>query len=279
MGEENELAHQVLDLTGERTPIAALIRDAIRRRHLLPMLAARDFRGRYRGSALGIVWAVLLPIFQGTILAVVFSHLVRIKTTTNYAAFVLVGMMTWTYLTSSVQLSATSITTQSDVASRIYFPRIYLSGMAVLSNAPALFIGLLTVVPIAAVLGVDPTWRLVGLPAAVLLSVMIGYSVGAPLALLNVYYRDVQYLVTAALQAMLYLSPVIYPMTKLGHYKDLLALNPATGPIELSRWSFNSNSGDPLALPVLASLAWVVLLTLLTAVTYSRHERLACDRL
>ncbi|HVT66048.1 MAG TPA: ABC transporter permease [Mycobacteriales bacterium] len=274
-----ESSQTVLDLAGDRTPIRALVRDIVRRRHLLPMLASRDFRARYRSSKLGITWAILLPLFQGTILAIVFSHLVRIQTTTNYAAFVMVGMMTWTYLTSSVSLSATSITDQSDIASRVYFPRIFLSGMAVLANAPALFIGLVLVIPIAAILGVNPTWHLVTLPLAVLLSLLVGYAFGAPLALLNVYFRDVRYLIIAALQALLYLSPVIYPMTRLHHHMNLLAINPATGPIELARWSFNANNNDPLLVPILGSLVWIVGLAVVTAVSYSKHERLACDRL
>jgi lipopolysaccharide transport system permease protein len=275
----DEPAHNVLDLSGERTPIRALVSDAVRRRHLLPMLASRDFRARYRSSTLGIAWAVLLPLFQGTILAIVFSKLVRITTTTNYAAFVMVGMMTWTYLTVSVQLSASSITDQAPVAGRVYFPRIFLSGMAVLANAPALFIGLLIVIPISWMLGVTPTWRLVGIPLAVLLSVALGYAFGAPLALLNVYFRDVRYLIVAALQALMYVAPVIYPMTRLHHHMNLLAINPATGVLEVARWSFNANSGDPLLVPVLATLGWIVGLTFITLIAYSKHERLACDRL
>jgi lipopolysaccharide transport system permease protein len=269
----------VLDLTGERTPVRALVNDAIRRRHLLPMLAGRDFRARYRSSTLGIAWAVLLPIFQGTILAVVFSHFVRIQTATNYAAFVMTGMMVWTYLSATVMLSATSITDQSDIAGRVYFPRIFLSGMAVMSNAPALFTGLVVVIPITAVLGVDPTWRLLVMPLGVLLAVAISYAVGAPLALLNVYFRDVRYFVTACLQALMYLSPVIYPLTRVNHHRELLAINPAVGPIELVRWSFDANSNDPLLIPVISTVAWIVVLSIVTVFAYSKYERLACDRL
>jgi lipopolysaccharide transport system permease protein len=269
----------VLELTGERTPVRLLVRDLIRRRHLLPMLASRDFRARYRSASLGTAWAVLLPLFQGTVLAIVFSQLVRISTRTNYAAFVMVGMMSWTYLTSSVQLSASSIVDQSDVAGRVYFPRLFLPGMAVLSNAPALAIGLLTVIPISLILGVDPTPRLFALPLAVGLAIVVAYSFGAPLALLNVYYRDVRYLLIAALQALMYGSPVIYPLSMLGHLRNLMAINPATGVIELSRWSFNANNGDPLMVPILGSIGWVVILAFVTAFAYSKHERLACDRL
>jgi lipopolysaccharide transport system permease protein len=272
-------AATVLDLTGERTPIRALVDDAIRRRHLLPMLASRDFRARYRSSTLGIAWAVLLPIFQGTILAVVFTHFVRIQTTTNYAAFVMTGMMVWSYLTATVQLSATSIIDQSDIAGRVYFPRIFLSGMAVLANAPALFIGLVVVIPIADLLGVAPTWRLIVMPLGVLLAVAISYTVGAPLALLNVYFRDVRYFIVAVLQALMYLSPVIYPLSRLHHHRDLLAINPAVGPIEVVRWSFNANSNDPILTPVISTLAWIVVLSVVTVLAYSKFERLACDRL
>jgi lipopolysaccharide transport system permease protein len=270
---------RVLELTGERTPIPLLVGDMIRRRNLLPMLASRDFRARYRSASLGTIWAVLLPLFQGTILAIVFSQLVRINTTTNYAAFVMVGMMSWTYLSSSVLLSATSIVDQSNVAGRVYFPRIFLPGMAVLANAPALAIGLVIVIPISTLLGVSPTPRLFALPLAVLLAVVVAYSFGAPLALLNVYFRDVQYLLVAALQALLYGSPVIYPLSRIGHLRDLMAINPATGVIELARWSFNANNGDPLLVPILGSLGWVVLLAGITLAAYSKHERLACDRL
>jgi lipopolysaccharide transport system permease protein len=276
---ESEASGQVLELTGERTPVRLLVSDLIRRRHLLPMLASRDFRARYRSASLGTAWAVLLPLFQGTVLAIVFSQLVRIQTRTNYAAFVMVGMMSWTYLTSSVQLSASSIVDQSDVAGRVYFPRLFLPGMAVLANTPALAIGLVIVVPLSVILGVDPTPRLFALPLAVVLAVLVAYAFGAPLALLNVYFRDVRYLLIAALQALMYGSPVIYPLSQLGHLRELMAINPATGVIELSRWSFNANNGDPLMIPILGSVGWVLILTVVTLVSYSKHERLACDRL
>ena len=269
----------VLDLTGDRTPVRELVREIRRRWTLLPMLAARDFRGRYRSAALGIAWAVLTPLFQGLILAFVFSHVVRIHTRTNYAAFVITGTMTWSYLTSTVSTASTSIVDQAGVAGRVYFPRVFLPGQAVLSNSPALVINLLIAVLITTILGVHPTWRLVVLPAAIALAILIAYAVSAPLALLNVYFRDVRYLIGTILQVMIYATPVIYPLTKLGQYKDLMAINPACGVIELARWSFNANNGDPLLIPVLGTVGWIVILVFVSIAAYSKHERLACDRL
>jgi lipopolysaccharide transport system permease protein len=269
-----------LDLTGERTPLGALLGDLRRRRHLLLMLANRDFKAKYRSTNLGLAWAVALPLIQGTILALVFTHVVKINANTpSYPVFVLAGMATWVYLSSSVQAATTSIIDQSDIAGRIYFPRLFLPGMGVLAAAPGLLISLVLIVPIAATLHVAPSWHIIALPGAWLLAIWTVYAVGAPLAMLNVYFRDVKYFVVAALQALLYGSPIIYPLERLGDYKWILYLNPASGVIELMRWSFGVNGTDPLLLPVVGTLAWVVALTGVTVIVYARYERLACDRL
>ncbi|HVX68599.1 MAG TPA: ABC transporter permease [Mycobacteriales bacterium] len=270
----------VLDLTGERTPISVLLRDLRRQRHLLVMLANRDFKAKYRSTNLGLVWAVLLPLIQGTVLALVFTHVVHIQArTASYPVFVLAGMATWTYLSSSVQSATTSILDQSDIAGRIYFPRMFLPGVAILAAAPGLLASLIVVIPISVVLGVTPTWHFVALPLGWLLAVVTVYAIGAPLALLNVYFRDVKYFVVAALQALLYGSPVIYPLDLLGDYKAILYANPASGIIELVRWSFDVNGKDPVLAPLAGTAVWIIVMTGVTVIAYARQERLACDRL
>jgi lipopolysaccharide transport system permease protein len=270
----------VLDLTGERTPLGALLRDIRSRAHLLVMLANRDFKAKYRSTNLGLAWAVALPLIQGTILALVFTHVVKINANTaSYPVFVLAGMTTWTYLSSSVQSATTSIIDQADIAGRIYFPRLYLPGVGVLASAPGLLISLVLIIPIEAILDITPSWHLVALPAAWLLAIWTVYAVGAPLAMLNVYFRDVKYFVVAALQALLYGSPIIYPLELLGDYEWILYINPASGVIELMRWSFGVNGSDPLLLPLIGTFTWIVTLTGVTLFVYARYERLACDRL
>jgi lipopolysaccharide transport system permease protein len=271
----------VLDLTGERTPVAALVGDLVRRAGLLQMLALRDFKSRYRSTRLGLVWAVLLPLIQGSILAIVFTHLVRVKTSSNYPVFVMVGMMTWTYLTTAVNNATTSIVDLADIAGKIYFPRLFLPGMAVLAGLPGLLSGLVVIIPIGAVLGVAPTWHLVALPLVAVLAAATAYTVGALLALLNVYFRDVKYFVLALLQALLYASPIIYPLSLVPSHKlrIVMSLNPGTGVIELARWCFVANGTDPLAEPLLCSAISVIVLSFGAVLAYSKYERLACDRL
>jgi lipopolysaccharide transport system permease protein len=271
----------VLDLTGERTPVSALVGDYVRRISLLRMLAARDFRSRYRSTRLGLVWALLMPLIQGSILAVVFTHLVRVHTDTSYPVFVLVGMTTWTYVTTAVNNATTSIVDQSDIAGKVYFPRLFLPGMPVLAGVPSLVAGLLVIIPIGAILGADPTWHLVAFPLVPVLAVSVTYAAGSLLALLNVYFRDIKYFVIAALQALLYASPIIYPMSLIHNHtlRIVISLNPGAGVIELARWSFSANGTDPLAVPVLSAVVAAVVLSICSVFAYSKFERLACDRL
>lgn len=268
-----------LVLTGERTAVSDLLRDLGRRRTLLPMLAARDFRARYRSSTLGLAWAVLLPLLQGAVLAVVFTHFVRVRTAAHYPVFVLVGMTTWTYMTVVVQTATTSIVDQADIAGRVYFPRLFLPGMSALAGVPGLFAGLIIIIPLAAGFGSDPTWHLIGIPVVCVLAFMLTYSAGAVLALANVYFRDVRYFIVAMLQALMYLCPIIYPLSLIHRHADLLALNPATGVIEFARWTFAVNGTDAVLLPMIATLSWIAVLIAVALLAFSRHERRACDRL
>jgi lipopolysaccharide transport system permease protein len=271
----------VLELTGDHTSIRELVGDYKRQISLLRMLAERDFRSRYRSTRLGLVWAVLLPLIQGSILAFVFTHIVKVATTANYPVFVLVGMTTWTYLTTSVNNATTSIVDQADIAGRVYFPRLYLPGMPVFAGVPSLLSGLVVIVPIGAMLGDDPSWHICLLPLVAVAASLPAYAVGSLLALLNVYFRDIKYFVLALLQAMLYASPIIYPL-KLIHNHELhilASLNPGCGAIELARWTFHANGSDPLALPLISAGISTVVLSTCAVLVYSRFERLACDRL
>ncbi len=85
-------ASAVLELSGESTPVSDLLRGVARSWRLLPMLAKQDYVARYRSAALGLLWSVFLPLLQGAVLAVVFTHVVRVRTDTpSYAVFVLAG--------------------------------------------------------------------------------------------------------------------------------------------------------------------------------------------
>src|SRR5487761_2591048 len=198
-------ASAVLELSGESTPVSDLLRGVARSWRLLPMLAKQDYMARYRSAALGLLWSVFLPLLQGAVLAVVFTHVVRVRTDTpSYAVFVLAGMTAWAYLSTSWSLGSTSIVDSSAIASRVYFPRLLLPAVA---------------------------------PTANLIGYVLVIALNAVCALLHVYFRDVRYLVSALLLVLFYATPVIYPLSFThGILRAVVLVNPGTGVVQLTRF-------------------------------------------
>ena len=114
------------ELRGSRTTVRHLVRDIWRSRELLVTLARKDFFVRFRRTSFGVLWAVGLPLVQASVLAVVFTRVVRIETGGNYGIYVFSGMLPWTFLSGTVTMGSTSIVDGSALATKIYFPRALL---------------------------------------------------------------------------------------------------------------------------------------------------------
>lgn len=267
----------VLELDGRPTPVRVLLGDLVRARGLLVMLARQDFAARYRSAVLGLGWTVLLPLLQGAVLALVFTHVVRVRTTEPYAGFVLVGMATWGYVNAALSAASTSIVDGGALATKVYFPRLVLPSVAPTSGLVGFALSLLIAVVISIALSA-PHWQLVLLPVAMALAFVLVTALSAVTALLHVWFRDVRYLVTALLLIAFYATPVIYPLALAHGLRPFVIANPATGLVQLTRWCVFGRA-DSLGPSVAVTLAWTVVLLLLAVWSYARHERTACDRL
>jgi lipopolysaccharide transport system permease protein len=268
----------VLELDGSATPPAVLLRDAVRHRGLLLVLARQDFAARYRSAALGLAWTVLLPLLQGTVLAVVFTKVVRVHTDVGYVGFVLVGMATWGYLNGALTAGSTSVVDGGALATKVYFPRLILPAVPATSGLAGYGISLLVAVGVALVQTGAVHPQLVLLPLVMALALVLVVALSAVTALLHVWFRDVRYLVTAVLLVAFYGTPVIYPLSLAHGLRPFVVANPATGLVQLSRWCVFGRADDLLAATAV-TVVWTVALVALTVVAYSRHDRNACDRL
>lgn len=275
----------VLELDGERTRIRVLLRDLWGHRDLLAMLARQEYRSRYRSASLGLMWAVMLPLLQGLVIAVVFSRLVGGGLTSTYVPYVVAGVTAYGYLSSSLTASSTAIVDNAAIAGRIYFPRLVLPAIAPTANLPGLAIstGLALVVTLLA--GGGPGWWLLLAPTTAALAWALVTSAGALLSMLHVYSRDVRYLVQAGMLVLFYATPVIYFLKGTGGVKALpeglvpyVLANPLTGVVQLNRLALTGEAAY-VGTAVLVTLGWVVVLTALSLVLYGRRERVACDRL
>jgi lipopolysaccharide transport system permease protein len=275
----------VLDLTGERTPVSVLLRDLWVHRDLVTMLARQDYRSRYRSASLGLLWAIALPLLQGVVIAVVFSHLTGGGLTKVYVPYVICGVTAYGYVSSSLTASSTSIVDNAAIAGRIYFPRLVLPTVAPTANLPGLAISLGLVLVVSLATGGRPGLWLLLTPAAVALAWLLVVSAGSLLSMMHVYSRDIRYIVQAGMLVLFYGTPVIYflePVQGIRALPDRLVpfvlANPVTGVVQLVRQCFTGQAAY-LGAALAVTAGWIVVLLVLTLLSYSRRERVACDRL
>ncbi len=266
------------ELKGEKTKLRALLADLWRARVLIQMLAKKDFLVRYRRASFGLLWAVGLPLVQATVVAVVLGRFVRFQTEVSYTVFSLAGMLPWTFFSSSLALATSSIVEGSDLATRVYFPRAVLPIVASWAGLRGYVPSLGVLIAFAAIFKAPLGVHLLLLAPAtfLMLSLTVGFSL--LFAALQVYFRDMRFIVQASILGWFWVSGVVYPMTALGGLRRWFELNPVVGVIELSRASLQTASPD-WGRPVIISACWVAALVVISLPLYRRYDRVFVDLL
>jgi ABC-type polysaccharide/polyol phosphate export permease len=200
-----------------------------RHREVLWLLARSDFHVRYKRASLGVLWAVVVPATQAASLAFVFSYFVKVKHGYNYAAFAAAAVLAWGYLSATVGIGSTAIVDGSGLTDKVWFPRSLLVFVPCLANLPGFLISVLLFLPVIPLLGGDIGGHTLLLVPAVVLLVAFCTALSLVLAALHVYFRDVKYLVQAALLVLFYLTPVAYPQRSLKGIAPWMDFNPLTG--------------------------------------------------
>jgi ABC-type polysaccharide/polyol phosphate export permease len=244
------------------------------------MLARRDFFVRYRRARLGLAWAVVVPLSQALVLALVIGRIARINPPGDvpFVLFVLAGMVAWTFLSTGFGPGATAIADSAGLTTKIYFPRAVLPLVTVASAGLTLALNLVLLLVMCPFFGLIPTWRLLLLPAAILLLVTLLSALSLVLSAVHVHVRDVRYLLEAASRALFYATPVFYPLERVGGLRDVLAVNPLTGATELFRAA--TVGADSGWLPSLWwSIGWTVVLLVVGLELHRRLDRTFSDLL
>ncbi|KGO35717.1 phosphate ABC transporter permease [Desulfobulbus sp. Tol-SR] len=231
-----------------------------RYRELLFFLTWRDILVRYKQTVLGVAWSVLQPVFMMVIFTVIFGRLAKIDSEgLPYAVYVYAGLLPWTFFSNAVSLSGLSLVNQQALLTKIYFPRLFVPTSIVGAGLVDLAISFLVYGVILAVYGIVPSAGIMWLPLLVVLTVLATLGFGYTLAALTVSYRDFRFLVPFMMQAMMYISPVVYPVTLVPErYHWLLALNPMTGIIGAFRSAVLGTPWNPTTL-IVSTLVTLVL--------------------
>lgn len=250
-------------------------RDLWRYRDLFYFLAWRDLLVRYKQTAIGVLWAVLRPLLTMMIFVVIFSRVAGLASEDMpYPILVLAGMLPWQFFASSLTESSSSLVSNANLITKIYFPRIILPASSVIV---ALADFAITLVLLAAVMlwyQFVPSWRIIFLPGFILLALVAALGPGLLITALNVKYRDFRYIIPFVVQFGLYISPVGFSSSvvgeKLGSAAQVFyALNPMVGVIDGFRWCLGDSSA--LDLPSFAISVAVCVVLLWAGVRHFRN--------
>jgi lipopolysaccharide transport system permease protein len=245
-------------------------------RELLFFLVWRDVKVRYKQTVLGAAWAVLQPLFTMMIFTVIFGRVAGIKSgDVPYPVFVFAALIPWSFFASGVAAAGQSLVSQQALLTKVYFPRLFVPTAAAAAFLVDMMITMGLYAVILAIYRVVPSWQVVFLPAAVLLTIVVTVGLGYTLASLTVLYRDFRYVIPFMIQALMYLSPVIYPAGMLQRYRLLLAINPMCGIIDGYRSAILGTPWDPFALAISSTTA--VALFLFGLFYFRKVERLFAD--
>ena len=235
-------------------------------RELLYFLTWRDIKVRYKQTALGAAWAIIQPLATMLLFTLVFNRLAGLDTgRVPYPLFAYTGLLIWTFFANAVTNSTNSLVNNTNLITKVYFPRAFIPAAAVAAGLVDLAIAGLLLVGLILYYGITPSWALALVPLFLLLAVLLAMAVGMLISALTVKYRDLRHALPFMIQFWMFASPVIYPANRVpGRWRYLITLNPLTGIIEGFRAALFGGTFDPTA----TSVAIIVTFSLLAASFY-----------
>jgi len=209
-----------------------------RYREMLRNLTARELRARYKGSFLGFLWTFVHPLLMLIVYTVVFSYVLRIRQD-NYAMFLFVGLLPWQYHVQSLTIGSSCLVQNAGLIKKIYFPRSVLPLSTVYANLVNYLLGLVILVPALLLSGVRLTPAVLAFPVVVALQTVLVTGFTLLVAVGNVYFRDLQHLVSVLTNLWFFMTPVFYGLEMVpARLRPVFLLNPVTPLIEAYRAIF-----------------------------------------
>ncbi len=199
----------------------------------------RDIKVKYKQTFLGFAWAILQPFMLMVIFSVFFGRALNVPSDgIPYPLFAFSGLMLWNVFSTGLSGAGNSMVSNANIIKKIYFPRLIIPMSAILVAVFDFFMAFLVYIGLVVYyhysFSLEAIWLL---PAALLLTIMATFGPGTLIAALNVKYRDFRYLLPFTIQVLLFLTPVIYPISMVSSplLQKLLAFNPMYAPISIVR--------------------------------------------
>ncbi len=262
---------------------------------LLRNLVVRDLKARYKNSILGVLWSLLNPLLMMLVYTTLFTILIPNDDIPNYPIFILVALIPWQFLSSTLTQGTASVTGNAPIVKKIYFPRILLPGAVLLSNFINFLLACIILVVLLYAFGIGLTVHVIWFPAILFTQIVFMYGLIFIFSSLHTFYRDTLMVLEVGVLAWFFLTPIFYPFERLSEFAQMAGitfnparlmrwLNPMASIVDGYRtilWGNVPNKGpsamDPLAL--LRTFVTAVIVFLIGYYVFQKTEHLFGERL
>lgn len=245
---------------------------------LLRYLVGRDIKGRYRPTSFGHYWMILRPVLEMLIYVIVFGYVFGITSQPiPYPLHVYSGIVLFVFFATSLSTAANTLTGNRHLLNKIYFPRLVIPLVNITVNLVDLGAASTVVLGLMLFYAVPPALNILALPLVLALLLSLTFGLGLCVAALSVRHSDTSIWLPLATRAMLYASPVTYPVSIVPEAARFFYMfNPVAVIVEMFRWSL---FGTPLphALHLAAAVVLSLAALLLGLIWFTRVEREMID--
>lgn len=230
-------------------------------RDLLFFLTWRDIKVRYKQAVMGAAWAIIQPIGLMLVFAIFFGIFMGLSTDgIPHTLFFYSALAPWMFFSGAVSAGSVSLISNSNLVTKVYFPRVIVPAAAVGGLLVDLLITVAILIGLAVYYQMPWSWDLLMFPVMILLTILLALDFAIWLAALTVKYRDIRHALPFVLQIWMFLTPAIYPLSVVPEkWRWLMYINPFTGVAEGIRSSLSGNSFNWTAISVSVAIALIML--------------------
>ncbi len=246
-------------------------------RELLYFLTWRDIKIRYKQTALGFAWAVLQPFLTMVVFSLFFGQLAKVPSEgIPYPIFNYTALLPWQFFENSITFSTSSLVTNANMVTKVYFPRLFVPISSVLGGLVDFMVAFLVLIGMMIFYHITPNFGVLLLPVFLLLAFITAMGVSLWMSALNVKYRDIRYVVPFLARFWFFATPIAYSSSMLSEpWRTLYGLNPMVGVVEGFRWALLGTK-PPEAMLFLSTFISIFLLV--TGMLYfNRTEKTFAD--
>lgn len=190
-----------------------LFKDLYAYRELLKSNVKKDIRGKYKGSFLGILWSFVSPLLMTLVYAVVFKYLMRGQEFESYSTFLIIGILPWTWFTTSVAQGTYTVIGNGGIIKKVYFPREILPISVVISGLINFLISCFIIFLFVLFNGMPITWNYLFIPLIMIVQFTLTLGFVFITSSINVYVRDLEYIINFVIQMLFYGTPILYQIS------------------------------------------------------------------